>query len=144
MNTTRPSAFHGDAIERRALAAHRFDERRERLIGRRRVGTIATVGANETDHTIDGLREALTTDGLEDVVERVNLERRERVLVVRRHEHDCGHLRRSDLANHLEPVELRHLDVEEHEVRRQATNLIDGRTTVATLADDVDVAALPQ
>jgi hypothetical protein len=42
----------------------------------------------------------------------------------------------------VEPVELRHLHIEEHEVRRQRVECRESLSTVATFTDDLDVVTL--
>jgi hypothetical protein len=79
---------------------------------------------------------------LEHVVERVHLEGFNRMLVMCRHEHDWRHSIRTDRADDVESVEFRHLYVEEHKVGAERSDAIDCGLTVATLGDDLDVAAI--
>jgi len=67
---------------------------------------------------------------------------RERVLVVRRHEHGGRHVGRSDGAHDLEPGHAGHLYVEEYEIGLQRSNCLDCRNAVADHADDLDAALL--
>jgi hypothetical protein len=67
------------------------------------------------------------------------LERADRVLVVRRHENDerlmdarCG-------AQHIKPVETRHLHVEEDEIRSLGGNGANGLRSIRRFADDLDI-----
>ena len=60
--------------------------------------------------------EALGAEGLQQVIERENFERAERVFVVRGDEHDGGHLGGFQRAQQLEPVELGHLHIEEEQI----------------------------
>ena len=83
--------------------------------------------------------EALAVERLEQVVERLHLERAQRVLVVGGDEHDGRHPIRADGLDHLEAVELRHLDVEEHEIRGLGQDGLDGFDAVPGFADDLDV-----
>ena len=80
------------------------------------------------------LGEALAVERLEQVVERADLERLERVLIVRGDEDDERHPLAADRLDDLEAVHLRHLDVEEHEVRRVIVDRGDGFLAVAALA----------
>ena len=83
--------------------------------------------------------EPLIAEGLQQVVERVGLEGLDRVLVVGRDEHGHRHQFRLDLAQHAEAVQHRHLDVEEHQVRRLGVNQVEGLAAVAGDADHLDV-----
>jgi hypothetical protein len=82
---------------------------------------------------------------LHQVVDGVDLERLDGVLVEGGHEDDVRRgLVLHHAARHLEAVEPRHLDVEEHDVRLQP---FDGRQrfdAVAGLADDFDAADLAE
>ena len=64
------------------------------------------------------LAEPLAVERLQQVVERAHLERPQRVLIVRGDEDHERHALAADRLDHLEPVHLRHLDVEEHQIRR--------------------------
>ena len=82
---------------------------------------------------------------LQQVVDRVHLERLDGVLIVRRDEDDVRRrVRLEHPPRDLEAGQPRHLDVEEHDVRLQA---VDGRQrldAVAGLADDLDAADLAE
>ena len=83
--------------------------------------------------------EALAVERLQQVVERPDLERPQRVLIVGGDEDDERHALGADRLDHLEAVHLRHLHVEEHQVRRVIQDGGDGLLAVAALADDLDV-----
>ena len=83
--------------------------------------------------------EALAVERLEQVVERADLERAQRVLIVGGHEDHERHALAADGFDHLEAVHLRHLHVEEHEIRLVIDDRRDGFFAVAALADDLDV-----
>ena len=74
----------------------------------------------------------------------MHLERAERVLVESRDEHDHRHALGADRLQHAETVELRHLHVEEDEVRPVGANHLDRRRAIAALGDDLDVSRLSQ
>ena len=82
-------------------------------------------------------------DRLQQVVDRVDLERLDGVLIVRGDEDD---LRRRVVAEHpprdLEAGEPRHLDVQEHDVGLQLVDRGQRLDTVAGLADHLDAADL--
>jgi len=78
------------------------------------------------------LLEALGAERLQQVVQRLDLERRDGVLVERRGE---DHLRTVDeLLQHLEPVARRHLDVQEQQIRADGVHGSDRRRAVTGFA----------
>ena len=87
---------------------------------------------------LERLLEALAPERLEDVVDGAHVERTQSVMVVRGHEHDRGDPVRADALEDAEAVEIRHLDVEEHEVGPELLDRDDGLATVAALPDDLD------
>ena len=68
----------------------------------------------------EGLAEALAVERLEQVVDRVHVERAQRVAVVGGDEDDERHLVGADRVDHVEAVGAGHLHVEEHQVGRRA------------------------
>ena len=64
------------------------------------------------------LAEPFAVERLQQVVERADLERPQRVLIVGGDEDDERHALGPDRLDDFEPVHLRHLDVEEHQIRR--------------------------
>src|SRR5262249_24331096 len=70
------------------------------------------------------------------------LERAHRELVVRGHEDD-RHLT-SDELQHLEAIELRHLNVEQDQLRLQLSDRLDGLEAVGAFRRDLDVTAREQ
>ena len=63
------------------------------------------------------LIEPRVVERLEQVVDRRELERAQRVAIVGGHEDDRRHPLGADRAHHVEPGELGHLVVEQHEIR---------------------------
>src|SRR5437763_7810726 len=63
-------------------------------------------------------RKSHAAEGLQQVIERVNLERAHRVFVVRRDEDHGWYVAGLESPHHLEPVHFRHLDIEKDEVWR--------------------------
>ena len=100
-------------------------------LGRRR---LRDLGARARD----GVRETSWIDRLEDVVDRVNVERGDGVLIERRHEdHErCWPIERTE---HAEAVDARHLHVEQHDVRVVRRDERDRLAAVRRLAHDLDV-----
>ena len=70
---------------------------------------------------------------------RLGLERANRELVVGREEHDRRHALRRPPPDHLEAVDLRHLDVEEDHVGLQRVERREHLAAVAAFADDGEV-----
>ncbi len=66
----------------------------------------------------------------------MNVERPERVLIVGGGEDDRH--RAAEQLDHLEAVQLRHLDVEEHQVWRELGHGLHGLETIAALGHDLD------
>ena len=86
---------------------------------------------------VERFGEALGAERLQQVVDRVHLERADRVTVVGGDEDD-GDVAADEL-EHVEPVELRHLDVEQQQVRLQLGRGLHGLEAVGALGDDLDV-----
>lgn len=85
------------------------------------------------------LSSELVADRLEQIVDRGGLERTQGVLVVRgrEHDHQAGRQPRAD----LEAIEIRHRDIEEHEIEiDRARDRRDRRVRIARLPDDLDAA----
>ena len=84
--------------------------------------------------TLRRLQEALAAERLDEVIERADLERRHGILVVGGGEH---HFRRvPHRLQHPQPRHLRQLHVEEHQIRLQAIDHLDGGAAVGRLARD--------
>src|SRR5262245_10252730 len=84
------------------------------------------------------LVEPLRLDRLQQIVDRVHIERLHRVFIVRRHENDCGQPLRGDGLQHFEAIEVRHLNVEEYEIGPFVDDRIDRFAPSAALPDDRD------
>ena len=78
-------------------------------------------------------RKALLGYWFEEIIDRCDFERPDRILVVRGHEDDWGHALRSNGVNDRKSVSARHLDIEEDEVQLSFTNESNGLTSVARL-----------
>ena len=93
---------------------------------------------------LERLPKAVAAERLQQVVERVHLERAERVLVVGGDEDDRRHLLGTDGLDDAEAVDTGHLHVEEHQVGHLVLNRRDGLRAVAALAHHFDVVLLLQ
>ena len=82
-------------------------------------------------------RQTLGAERLQQVVDRVHLERPNGIAVVRGDEDD-GDVA-ADQLEHVEPVELRHLDVEHQQIGFQLGGGLHGLETVRALGHDLDV-----
>ena len=71
-----PIRLHRDTVERTPLGVHGLDQRLERSLR----AFVRHVGPDESHHAVNRLREALAAHRFQNVVERMNLERSERVL----------------------------------------------------------------
>ena len=97
---------------------------RRRLAGRRRQARA---------HAAKRLRQPFRPERLEQVVDRVDLERLQRVLVVGGDEHHRDVL--LDQLEHLESVQFRHLHVEQQQIRLEVGDGLDGFEAVRALGD---------
>ena len=82
--------------------------------------------------------EPLGAERFEQVIERVDFERGERVFVVRGDEDNGRHVL-AERARECEAIHLRHLDVEKHQVGRGGLDDGDGLRSRRAFADDFDV-----
>ncbi len=153
----RPRAVHGDVVvvglepldvgdgDRQNPSAIADEDARQRHRSRRadpsprpRAARPATSPSSRTARfdAFERGEQTVAAERLEQIVDRLELERGDGELVVRRREHD----RRIVLnaTQHVEPVELRHLDVEKDEI---GLELVDRRrppSSVGRLADALD------
>ena len=97
-----------------------------------------------TAHPVERAGKPLLVDGLQQVVERARLEGVDREAVEGRHEHDHRHAFLRHARQHVEPRQTRHLDVEEHQVRRVLVDRGERLAAVCALRDDLDVWRLLQ
>src|SRR5262245_16604388 len=81
--------------------------------------------------------QTLGTDRFQEVVDRMHLECTQRVLIVggRKYDRDLA----SNQIEDFEPVELRHLHVEEQQIRRQLRYGLHSFEAIGALRDDVHV-----
>ncbi len=86
----------------------------------------------------------VVAERLQEVVDRVDLEGAQRVLVVGRDEDDHRHLVHAHRLDHLEAIELGHLQVEEDQVRADAPHGVHRGAAVRALAHQLDVALVAQ
>ena len=83
--------------------------------------------------------EALVVEGLQQVVERLRFEGAHGVLLERGREHHHRHAVGADAPDHVEAGRLGHLDVEEHEVDRLASEERDRLLSIPAFAGDLDL-----
>src|SRR6185369_786101 len=83
--------------------------------------------------------ETLVVEGLQQVVEGVNVESLQSILIERRDKDDCLNLLRSHVCKHVEPIHLRHLNVEKDQVRRKVLNRFNCLTAITTLFEYFDL-----
>ncbi len=86
----------------------------------------------------EGLLEALVVEGLDQIVDRREVERLERVVIVGGHEDRGRHLVEANGARHFDPGLAGHLYVKEYQVRLECLDRGDCGFTVVDLADDLD------
>ena len=76
---------------------------------------VRVTGGQRGPNPVERLLEAVGAERLQQVVERLDLERRDRVLVERGRENHLRAMR--EAPEHLEAVAFRHLDIQEQELR---------------------------
>ena len=103
-----------------------------RKIGRR--AAFAQAGTR----AVEGTLETFGAEGLEQVVHGVGVEGAHRVLVVGGDEDDYRGLRGLDQFEHFEAIELRHLNVEEEQVRGGFGDGLDGFESVGAFGHDLE------
>ena len=64
------------------------------------------------------------------------------MLIVRRHEYHVWHTRESYFGNHAKPIDVRHLNVEEHKVGTVLANPGNCFTAAGTLCNDLHIVTL--
>src|SRR5215469_15280683 len=90
-------------------------------------------------HARHGGLEARIIEGLQQIVDRADLEGFERIVIVGRHEHDERQILRSQRARQRHAGHGIHLDVEEQHVRRLLADRLERGAAVAVLADHPQV-----
>jgi len=96
---------------------------------------------HELSRPLDGLIKAFAVDGLEQVADRVGLERGHRVFIISGGEDDKWQrgLFRKGL-QHLNTGQPRHLHVQKDQVRPQSLDVHYGLKPITGLADDLDLS----
>ena len=117
-----------------ARAALEVVEQRQELLARLAAAPRRQVLAG----ALDGAVEAVAVEGLEQVVHGVDFEGAQRVLVVGGDEHHRREIADPQLLDHAEAVQLRHLHVQEHQVRLQLAHRLHALSPVGALADQLD------
>src|SRR5579863_8019751 len=87
---------------------------------------------------VEHLLETLLVVRFQQIIERVNLERLQRELIVRSYEDNLGQRRRKG-GGHLKTVQLGHLHVQKHDVRPQTFHRGQGLRAVAGFADHLEI-----
>ncbi len=90
---------------------------------------------------VDGLRDTLAIERLQQIVDGIHFERLDGVLIVGGSEDDLRqrHLAVQQLLDDAEAVETRHLHVKEDEIGRELLDQVDGLDSVLALSHDVDI-----
>jgi hypothetical protein len=83
---------------------------------------------------------AIRIERLEQVVDRLHLERAKRVAVERGDEHDRRRRLPGDRLEDTERVEVRHLDVEKEQLRLERGHLLDRLPSAGACSNDFDLA----
>ena len=112
--------------------------RREAVEESLQIGAPAPAIGRSRAGAVDRLPEAIGGYRLEQVVERTDFERPESMFVIRCHEHHRGHRLGANGLDHIESCAVRHLDVEQHEVRAKGANGISRALSIFGLTNDRD------
>ena len=128
-----------------AIAALGEKARRRHAAGLRQLldGAIATGARPRGADPIERRRQAGAVHRLQQVIERRQFERVDRVLIERGAE-DHRRSRPAQRRRDVEPARARHLDVEQHEIGRELGDPFRGFNTVAGFADHFDVGMRAQ
>src|SRR5262249_36595224 len=89
--------------------------------------------------TLQSVRESFVIKRLQQVIERVYVKRLQRILIERGDENDRLDLFWSNALEHVEPIHLRHLDVEKDQIRRERVDGFDRFASIATLVENLDL-----
>ena len=111
-----------------------------------RVEAPAQLAGAAADHPLgpaERFGEPRVVERFHEVVQRVHVERTDREFVVRGDEDDGGPPRRVEPPQHLEPVQLGHLHVEEHEVGPEPLDRFQRGASIGTLCHHLEVRILP-
>src|SRR6185437_13608601 len=100
--------------------------------------------SNADDRTFHRRSKPSVVKGFEQIVDRVHVERLERISLVRRHEDDRGHAHDTDSGDDTEAVEARHLYVEKYDVGPELPDRVDGRLAARRIADELQLVHLGQ
>jgi hypothetical protein len=103
----------------------------------------ATPGNHPEANLLDRLVQPLGRERLQQIVDGVHFESTQGILIERRDEHDRRHPV-ADLAHDVEPIELRHLHVEKHQIRPVRDDRFDGGPAVPSLGNDIQLGLAPQ
>src|SRR3954454_12663296 len=100
---------------------------------------------NPPPRAIDRRREPRRFDGLQKIVDGVDLEGLDRVLIVRGDEHEVRvDPRAQEPASALEAGQTRHLNIEQHEVRRILVDRAERFDAICGLRDELDAVELSE
>src|SRR4029453_16284418 len=82
--------------------------------------------------------------GLQEIVDASGREGLHREMIEGRDEHDLRHFLIAQGIDELKPVELRHLDVEQHNIRGHGTDQFERASAIARLTHEFDFRQIPQ
>ena len=110
----------------------------ERLLQPLRLFRAAPFG-KPLPHAVHRRCEPVLVDGLHQIIDRLGIERPQRMLAISGDEHEQRRLDVHQTLDHRETVETRHLDVEEDEIGLVGLDLPDRFAAVRCRGDDLDV-----
>ena len=90
-------------------------------------------------HPVERRGKAVLVDRLHQIIDRLRLERAQRMVAISRDEDEQGRLDLHQALDHRKAVEARHLDVEEDEVRLVGLDRADRLAAVRRGGDDLDI-----
>ena len=99
---------------------------------------------NEVPRPLDRFLEPSGLEWLQEVIQRIHLERPKRVLIISRGEDHDGQQCLRDSSQHLKSIHVRHLHVEKDQVRLGCLDLVDRLKTILAFANDLHVRFFTQ
>ena len=91
---------------------------------------------------LDGIFQTLRVDRLEQVIDRILLVGTQRKVLVGRRKHDQGHVVFAHILEHFEGIHVRHLDIEENNIRVKLADSFQSLGTRARLTHDLELRSV--
>src|SRR5215470_12223609 len=132
-----PGRFDDEAVGEFRWSFDAFEQREQTVVYVAQPATFVTVELLASMR--ERLAKAFVTEGLQQVIQRVDGERPDRILIKSRDENDRRQMRGVERGQRLKAVELRHLNIEKDQIRLELFDGRDGFAPVAAFAENFDV-----